>query len=186
MSYLDKDYSFLGVEGLTGNTQVQVFNNCSSRVHYTLDEPRITRDFNQIGQMIVVSFEEWYALNNAPGGRSLITQFLRIPDKNIRKALNLPTDVEYTYDEDDIEKLIKEGTREQLEDAVEFGPYGMKEIMRKKAVDLKIDSSSRKELIGEVLGIDLDLIYDNEADEEEVQGAKKTSGRRAAPIKKAE
>ena len=58
--------------------------------------------------------------------------------------------------------------------------------MRKKAVDLKIDSSSRKELIGEVLGIDLDLIYDNEADEEEVQGAKKTSGRRAAPIKKAE
>lgn len=201
MSLSTRDYSFLG-EGITADMEVKVFNNSGGRVSYNLAEPRVSREFYRPGHMISVTFDEIYALSNEPGGMDLLLHFLQIRDNKVREALSLPMEPEYLYSTEDVKKLVLQGTQDQLLDALEFGPYGLVEVIRKTAVDLKIDSKVRVELLSETLGIDLKRIYENDQEEAddlvhqqkgeskrrsnpitEEATPKKPSGRRAAPVK---
>lgn len=183
MSLSTRDYSFLG-EGITADMEVKVFNNSGGRVSYNLSEPRVSREFFRPGHMISVTFDEIYALSNEPGGMDLLLHFLQIRDNKVREALALPTDPEYLYTTEDIKKLVLKGTKDQLLDALEFGPYGMAEVIRKTAVDEKLDSGTRIDLLSEVLGIDLKRIYENDKEDDVETEIKKSTGskRRAQPI----
>lgn len=198
MSLSTRDYSFLG-EGITADMEVKLFNNSGGRVSYNLSEPRVSREFYRPGHMISVTFDEVYALSNEPGGMDILLHFLQVRDSKVRKALSLPMDPEYLYTPEDIKTLVLKGTEDQLLDAIEFGPYGMVELIRKTAFDLRLDSASRIELLSDVLKIDLKRIYKNaEEDDKDLAKAeqpkrrtqpitgdaqpKKTGGRRATPV----
>ena len=55
--------------------------------------------------------------------------------------LEMPTDPEYFYDENDIKVLLEKGTNDQLLDCLEFAPKGVLDLLKKIAVEMKLDSS---------------------------------------------
>ena len=174
------DYSFLGVEGLTGERAIRVWKRAKGKVVYSLDDPKVYRVWNRNDEVKMITFHELYTLSNAPGGRGILQYFLLIKDQEVLQALDLPLDPEYQYTEEDCRKLILKGTKDQILDALEFGGYGVATLIKKAATEVKIDSTSRKKMINGIFGFDLDLIYDNQKAINSGNGNKETTRKRRA------
>lgn len=143
----DIDYSYLGVEDLKGDRPVRVTNVARRKVNYVLPELNgTTRNFAPAPvsgkpEAKVITFHELYLLHNSPGGAKLIYENLQIKDNDVRIALDLPTDPEFDYSIEDIKKLMVEGTKEQILDALDFGPFYIAQWMKSTLVTeaVKID-----------------------------------------------
>lgn len=181
------DYSFLGVEGLTGERMVRVWKRASGRVSYTLDEPKVRREWNRGDEVKMISFHELYTLSNDPGGRAILEYFLLIKDQEVLQALQLPLDAEYQYTEADCKTLALKGTKDQILDALEFGGYGVATLIKRAATENRIDSTERKRMLNSIFKFDLDAIYSNK---EWAEGAQAGTGekkqRRGKALKDAE
>lgn len=155
------DYSFLGVEGLTGERMVKVWKRANGRVSYILDEPKVRREWVRGDEVKMITFHELYTLSNDPGGRAILEYFLLIKDQDVLKALQLPLDPEYQYTEEDCKTLALKGTKEQILDALEFGGYGIATLIKRAATENRIDSTDRKNMLNDIFKFNLDTIYDN-------------------------
>lgn len=126
-SFRDTDYSYLGVDGLHGDSMARVTNHSRKRIVYTVPELNITRTFLPADGVRLdsklITFHEMYMLKNSPGGEKLVWDNLHIADNNFRKALGLPEDPEFDYTIEDIRKLTVDGTEDEILDALEFGPF---------------------------------------------------------------
>lgn len=174
------DYSFLGIEGLTGERMVKVWKRASGRVCYVLDDPKVRREWIGNDEVKMIQFHELYTLSNDPGGRAILEYFLLIKDQDVLKALNLPLDAEYQYTEEDCKTLALKGTKEQILDALEFGGYGIATLIKRAATENKIDSSQRKSMLNSIFKFDLDTIYANKEWAEGVSTVKEEKGKRRA------
>ena len=93
------------------------------------------------------------------GGKQLIFDNLYTDDMEVRKALGLPYDVEevpeITYTREDVSRIVREGSDDELKDLVEFGVgaglHYIAEWMKEELIS--VDSLARRELIGEMLNI---------------------------------
>lgn len=128
------EYDFLG-EGLTRDLEVKVWAIGAGLTAYELREPAVNRVWRP-GELKILSFYELYALSNHPGGMVLLRDRLQIRDNKIREALNLPLDPEYLYTEEDAKNLVLNGTKDQILDALEFGPVGLASMIKHYAVTL--------------------------------------------------
>lgn len=166
------DYGFLGVEGITGDTMVKLENYGRSIVSYNLtmsNGARVERVFRPMvaGQRphaIQVSFDELYQLSQSPGGMQLIFDNLYTDNMKVREAIGLPYNKEdlpeITYTRDDVSKIAKDGSDDEVMDMVEFGVgAGLHYIAEWLKEDLlTIDSSSRRELIGKMIHVNPDAL----------------------------
>lgn len=161
------DYSFLGVDGLSGDRRVTLQNYGRANVGYSVtlsNGSPVTREFRpyitgQPPHAISVSFDELYQLSQMAGGKQLIFDNLYTDDMEVRKALGLPYDVEevpeITYTREDVSRIVREGSDDELKDLVEFGVgaglHYIAEWMKEELIS--VDSLARRELIGEMLNI---------------------------------
>lgn len=161
------DYSFLGVENLTGDTKVTISNYGRSFVSYDVglsNGGHVTREFQpmikgQAPHSITVSFDELYQLSQKAGGKQLIFDNLYTDDMGVRKALGLPYNTEEVpeikYTREDVARITQTGSDDELKDMVEFGVgaglHYIAEWMKEELIT--VDSNSRKNLIGEMLNI---------------------------------
>lgn len=161
------DYSFLGVDNLTGDRRVTLQNYGRANVGYSVtlsNGSPVTRQFSpyingQPPHAISVSFDELYQLSQMPGGKQLIFDNLYTDDMEVRKALGLPYDKEevpeITYTREDVSRIVHKGSDDELKDLVEFGVgaglHYIAEWIKEEL--LSVDSFSRRELIGEMLNI---------------------------------
>jgi hypothetical protein len=166
-------------------TKVMVWNRAAGEVFYTIPDLRVRREWAKSGDSQPVSLEELSALKFAPGGTKLLEKYLLIKDQDACEFLELPTDPEYFYDENAIKVLLKEGSMDQLLDCLEFAPKGVIDLMKKIAIDTKLDSSEKRKAISEHLNINIDaMIRNNEdANTPDAEGAA-TEGRqrRSTPV----
>ncbi len=140
MSIKKDPYEFLGTE-VTGAMEVKVWAIGGGRVHYELQDPKVSRTFNP-GELKILTFHEIYQLANHPGGMYLLVNNLQIRDNKVRQAIGLPVDPEYLYTEEDAKKLVIEGSKEQILDALEFGPLGLASMIKHFAI-VYVDSSDK-------------------------------------------
>ncbi len=162
----EDNYSLLA-EGLTGDKLIPVSNLSRRRVAYTLPELHVDREWRQFEEghkpdLKNIPFAELYALNNTPGGRQLIWDNLLIDDDPARKALELPlsdTTPEVAYTREEVRKILRDGTEDEILDMLDFGPYYIAEWAKEEAIN--IDSSSRREFIGKVFRIDVNNVEAN-------------------------
>lgn len=148
--------------------KVKVWNRADGSITYSIDELRIRRHWAKPGDMHMVSLEELQTLQYTPGGRKILKNYLLIKDQNVCEFLGLPTDPEYFYDENDVKVLLTTGSEDQLLDCLEFAPAGVLDLIKKVAVDIKLDSAKKREIISEHLKISIDaMIRNNEASKEE-------------------
>ena len=103
MSIKKDPYDFLG-EDITGAMEVKVWAIGAGLVTYSLVDPSITRVWRP-NELKVITFHELYQLANTPGGMQLLHDRLQIRDSKVRIALQLPSDPEFLYTEEDARNL---------------------------------------------------------------------------------
>ena len=162
---------------------VQVKNRNVGSTGYTF-ENGFHRRFEH-NEVKTIPLEELKQLSYIPGGEYILKNCLVINDKAALDVLNLNVEPEYFYSEEDVKKILLEGSIEQLEDTLNFAPNGVKEMVKKFAVDLEIPDVRKRDLITKKTGfninnaINVNHIMAEGLDEAPVEEAPK---RKAAPI----
>ena len=164
---------------LTNNTIVGVTNRSDSLVGYVLPEMHIKRRFakNETKQLTV---EEVRALAAARGGLALIKENLIINNEELANEIIYNIQPEYYYTDKEVVELLLNGTEDQLLDTLDFGPEGVHDLIKKKAVELKLNNVRKREIIFDKTGFNVTKAIEINAQTEKPQN--EVSTRRAAPI----
>lgn len=108
---------------------------------------------------IKVTAEELRALHFTDGGHVLLHESLSVKDKSLAKEFGISEDLlehEYNWSEKDVEKVLTNGTLDELKDALDFAPQGIVDMIVSKAVELKINDIGKRDAIFEATGRNVD------------------------------
>ena len=164
------------------NAIVKVVNRVRSVVGYSIpDMNNLHRDFNGREEK-KLTFEELRKLSYVPGGDVILRDYLIIKDKEAIEALNLNIEPEYFYEEEDIKKLILEGSMDEFLDCLDFAPDGVIDIIKELAVEMPLNDIMKREAIEEKTGFNIAAAIQVRKDAEEAmtKTEKKPAARRAA------
>ena len=164
---------------LDNETIVKVKNRGHSIVGYMIPELHIKRRFSP-SESKQLTVGEMRALYAERGGAAIIRNHLVIDNEELVNELIYNVQPEYFYSEEDVVNLLLNGTEDQLYDAIEFGPSGIHDIIKAKAVELKLNDVRKRAIILEKLDFNVDsAIMANSMD---TPVTHETKGRRAEPI----
>ena len=171
------------------DTLVKVINKYNGTVGYDVPDLRVHRNFYP-GESKDITFDELEQLSFAPGGRTILGEFLEIKDKEAINALfGKEPEPEYHYSKDDIKKLMTTGTLDQFLDCLDFAPESVKEIIKDMAVELPLNDVAKREAVLNKLGFDVTRAIEikntkfDGGDEDTSGDYGHLGARRAAPIK---
>lgn len=170
---------------LEDKTVITVSNRDNGSVGYTIpDLGNLHRTF-QPGETKEVTMGELRKLSYLPGGLSILKNLLIIDNKEAVEELIGEVEPEYYYTEEDIKKLITEGSLEQFEDCLDFAPRGTINLLKKLSVEMKLNDMAKRKALLAATGFNVtNAINANEASVEEDSDETETkSKRRAASIK---
>jgi hypothetical protein len=163
---------------------ISLLNRDTGSVGYTLDDTGTHRRFTP-GETKQVTFDEVEKLSWAPGGKELLKDYLIIQDEEAAREILGDIEPEYFYTKETIQKLLSEGTLEQLQDTLDFGPKGVVDLVKQEAVEMRIDSTVKREEIQKHTSFNVDraIQIDKESEEDgEDNKDATTTHRRANPI----
>lgn len=163
---------------------VLVKNRNNGTTGYVIpDLGNLHRSFSP-GETKKITMEELRKLSYVAGGQYILENYLII-ENNEEAIKELLSDVEpeYHYGEEEVKELLLRGSAEQLMDALDFAPTGVIELIKKYAVDLKLNDIQKRDIILEKTGFNVTTaIFINEETSDEI-AEETTTGRRAAPVK---
>lgn len=166
-------------------TTVNVKNRGTATVVYSLDDSGVRRSFAPGEVKKNITIKELEELTYKAGGMKLLEKYLVINDQEVCDYLSIKTEPEYFYDENSILTLLKTGTLDQLLDCLDFAPTGVLDLVKKVALEIKINDVEKRDAIKKKLGFDItaalsNIEFANSADTEKDGGL--ASKRRATPI----
>ena len=147
------------------NKMTKVTNRSAGTVGYKIPEHSIRRTL-QVNESIVVPYQELVWLSYQPGGRNLLQNMLLIEDASATQELELHTEPEYFMNEAEVQKLLEEGSLDELLDALDFAPAGVIDIIKSKAVSLPLNDVRKRDAIKKATGFDITAAIENAAAEE--------------------
>lgn len=163
-------------------------NRSAGVVCYSVPDLSIRREF-QPGETKKVTKEEIERLSYEPGGDVLLRDYLQIISPEIREDLGMETEPEYDLSEKEIIDLIKTGDMDHWEDAMNFAPAGVIDLIKALSVSLPLTDLNKAEMLKKKTGFDVmkaialenEVKRDSEASADTSKPVRKTSGRAAAP-----
>ena len=173
------------------NDTVIVENRTAAKVVYTIPDRGIRRELAP-GQAIRTTKEEIEALSYATGGLDLIRNHLLVKDEEILNDLNINREPEYYMNANDVLNLLKNGSLDELLDALDFAPEGVITLIKDLSVELPLNDVAKRQAIIDKTGFDVNAAIANyqankapEADEP-VQPEPKKVRRTQPKVKKTE
>lgn len=145
---------------MDSNTMYIVKNRSAGMAIYRIPEKGIRREFAP-GEVREISGQELIDLSYRPGGRELMTNFLQIQSKEAVEALNIHTEPEYNYSEQDIVSLIKEGSLDAFLDCLDFAPVGVVDLLKSLSVSVPLTDYDKRIALKEKTGFDVDAALKN-------------------------
>lgn len=134
---------------------VEVRNLVDHMVVYKIDELNRRVVFNPF-ETKKVPVDELRRLNYQHGGRILLHNYLCIKDQELRQEFGVdPSMVEYDWTLRDVDAALTSRPMDELMDALEFGPDGIKELLIDRAVQLRIPDTNRRKAIQDITGVDI-------------------------------
>ena len=101
-------------------------------------------------------------LNYSYGGNVLLQDYLSVRNKELAKEFGVSDDtIEYNWTEKDVEELLLYGEEDALLDALDFGPQGIVDLIVDKATELKINDVSKRHIISDKTGVDINARIQN-------------------------
>ena len=135
--------------------EIAVTNRYSGTAGYTLPELGGLHRHFQAGETKIVPFREIRALSYTVGGDNMLRDIFKITDKEVLKELGLKPQMEYFYDKEQVLNLMKNGSDEAFLDCLDFAPEGVIEMIKDLAVDIKLNSMSKRKAILDKTGFDV-------------------------------
>ena len=159
-----------------------VKNRSSSMVCYRIPELNIRREF-AVGETKKIPYDELVKLTYQSGGRELMTHFLQI-DMEATEDLGIHTEPEYSMSEEDIVKLIKEGSLDAFLDCLDFAPVGVIDLVKRLSVSTPLTDYDKRQALKEKTGFDLDTALRHiEAEKAEDRAAGKVESNNERRVK---
>jgi hypothetical protein len=166
---------------LDDKTIVEVTNRDNGHVGYIIpDLNNLRRDFAP-GEAKSVTFEEMKKLSYQPGGRKLINDFLLIDNQDAVAELLGKVEPEYYYTADEVKELLLHGSLDALKDCIDYSPEGVKDLIKKYAVELQINDIQKRDAIKTMMGFDVTSAIAINAETAEPETAEEKA-RRISPI----
>ena len=164
------------------DTLISVRNRNNGITGYVLDN-NFQRNFN-IGETKQIPFGELKSLSYAAGGDVILNNYLVIENEEALKLLNMNVEPEYFYTEDDIKKLLFEGSIDEFADFLDFAPDGALEIAKTIAVKEQIPDVRKRDMLSKKTGLNINnAIMVNEIMDGEDEKEEDTTPKRRVPVK---
>ncbi len=172
---------------MDANTMVRVTNRSTGKVYYAVPEMNIRREFNP-NEPKMVSAGEIAAVCQQTGGRTLFYHYLMIEnDEVFHEAVNVKEEPEYWLTAQMIPSWMVSSSLDEFTDALKYAPEGVKDLIKKQAVESKLSDMNKREAIKEILNFDVSFAIESlkpETPEEKAAAENSTSintGRKTAP-----
>jgi hypothetical protein len=162
---------------MTADKIYNVKNRSAATVVYRIPEDGIRRSFAP-GEIKKIKFSELEKLTYRQGGRRLMADYLQI-DKEVTEEFNIPTEPEYWMNENNVRELLVNGSVDALLDALDFGPDGVKDLIKQFAVSLPINDLEKIKAIKDKTGFDVSAALRHIEEEkfaEKQEGLQNTEG----------
>lgn len=173
---------------------IEVRNLTTQRIAYLIPERSVRRDFSAFETKEITAGELrelWFK----SGGKILLQNYLGVNNKELAREFGITNDQfthEYSWTKKDIDRVLLEGSADELADALDYAPLGITETLVNRAVELKISDMNKRKLIKEMTDKDVskmisyveELELDTPEQQEKVQRRVQTqkknrTGRRA-------
>lgn len=152
---------------LDKNTLVKITNRYDGMASYEITDLGINRLF-MAGETKEVTAEEVRKLSYSIGGIALLKDFLVIDNPELVEEILGAVEPEYYYTESDVKNLLEKGTLAELQDCLDFAPEGTVELIKKVAVETKLNDIQKRQAILEGAGFDVNtavMVNEETADE---------------------
>lgn len=164
----------------------KVTNRSGGTCVYRIPDKNIRRVF-QPHESKNISEEELNDAVSQPGGRALFYHYLQIEDNSIAsKVLNLQLEPEYSLTEEEMPTWLVSCSLDELKDALDFAPEGVKDLIKSYAVSLRLNDMNKIQAIKEALNFDVIEAIKNTSDNEENKSTAPVRRTNAPSVKKTE
>ena len=149
---------------------VRVTNRDNGHVGYRIpDMNNLVRDFSA-NETKNITVEELKKLAYISGGPTLIRDYLVIEDPEVVEEILGDVEPEYYYNEEDVKKLLLNGSLDELKDFIEFAPKGTVDLVKQLAVELPVNDVTKRKAILDMTGFNVDAaIMINEETKDEME-----------------
>ena len=137
-----------------------VKNRSGSHVVYNIPEMGVRRSFAP-GEVKKISYEELEKLTYQPGGMEILTRFLQIQSGEVLNSFNMRVEPEYHMNEQQIAKLIVNGSLDEFLDALDFAPDGVLDLIKRMAISLPMTDYNKIEALKKKTGLDVEAALKN-------------------------
>ena len=153
---------------------VRVTNRDNGHVGYKIpDMNNLIRDFSA-NETKNITVEELKKLAYISGGPTLIRDYLVIEDPEVVEEILGDVEPEYYYNEEDVKKLLLNGSLDELKDCIEFAPKGTVDLVKQLAVELPLNDVAKRKAILDMTGFNVDAaIMINEETKDEVEDTRR-------------
>ena len=159
---------------LDKNEIVKITNRYDGRVGYSIPEMGNLRRSFASGETKEVTMDELRKLSYLSGGQALLDRYFVVSNEQAVTELVGDVEPEYYYTDEDVKNLLLTGSLDELKDCLDFAPKGVIELVKKYAVELKINDISKRQAIKAATGFNVDMaVYINEETSEEKVEEKK-------------
>ena len=140
---------------LDKNTIIKVTNRDNGTVGYTIPDLGNLHRLFQAGETKEITMEELRKLSYVTGGNNILKNYLILDNEEAIRELLSEVEPEYYYSEEDVKKLLLQGTLDQFEDCLNFAPEGIINLVKKLYEELKDIPAEdlQKEFIGKLAEI---------------------------------
>ena len=136
--------------------KIKVVNRTNGSVGYSIPDMQNLHRVYSAKEEKIITFEELRKLSYVPGGEAMIKDYLVVKDPEAIEALNFNIEPEYFYTEEQVIKLMQEGTLDQFLDCLDFAPDGVLELIKSLAVSLPLNDVPKRKAIWDKLNFNVD------------------------------
>lgn len=157
---------------MSDNVIVSVKNRSRATIAYTIPDMNIRRVFTP-GETKKISEAELVALSYRPGGPAMLQRNLMIMNKEVAEELTPSVEPEYWMDDEEVKKLLMDTSSKSVDrllDLLDFAPAGVKDLVKKYAVELPVQDVRKRAAIKEKTGLDVDMVLIHNRDMQEEEG----------------
>lgn len=141
---------------ISDNTTVDVRNLVDHKVVYKIPEDNIRREFAGF-EVKKIKAGELRKLNYRYGGRVLLHDYLNVGNPELAREFGIDCDevIEYNWGQAEVDNVLISGSLDELMDALDFAPQGIVELIKDRAVELRIPDISKRKAIMDATGFDI-------------------------------
>lgn len=158
---------------LDKNTLIKITNRYDGMAGYEVADLGVNRLF-MAGETKEVTMEEIRKLSYSIGGMALLKDFFVLDNPEAVAEILGTVEPEYFYTEQQVKEMLLTGSLEALQDCLDFAPAGTIELVKKVAVETKLNDIQKRKAIQAATGFNIDtaVMINEETEDEKVEEEK--------------